>query len=167
MSDEQWHRIPILPERFEATRDGEIRTRTYEIEHQWRDQLRRRTVPGRILKQRFAATHPRAPKQMIVGISFGGSRAKENKYQMRVAYLVAATFHGLPFDRFDIADVHRWKLRFKDGDVTNCAADNLEWVLNCVDTGDGQQARYEHNLEQWRSSDPAATLSRLFEGAAA
>lgn len=166
--DDHWGRIPFLPERFEASRDGAIRTRSYVIELQRQgEETHTRRIAGRVLSQRFERRHARGDKHVLVSISLGGSREKPNKNPYRVGYLVAATFHGLPFDRHDRADVHRWKLRFIDGDVKNCSAENLEWVRNCMDTGDGRQHVYETNLTAWRDADVTSTIGRLFEGNAA
>lgn len=162
-----WKHIPFLPERFEASTDGQIRTLAYAIEYVQLGKPCFRSVAGRVLTQRYGKLQPRGPEHLHVSISLGGTRKKANKSQMRVGYLVAAAFHGVPFDRFDTADIHRWKLRFIDGDVKNCSPANLEWVVNCMDTGDGQQAKYELNRDQWNAVDAGSVFQRLFEETAA
>lgn len=165
-----WKRIPFLAERFEASRDGLIRTRSYETTYVQKNGKKiTRHFDGRILKPRMASLSPKAEqKKPIVTIYMGEGRANRRNRRYSVARLVACTHLGIPFDMHDQSQIQSWRLRYLDGDVMNCSADNLEWVYNAGENGSGgaNQRRYEQNLDAYRSTDPVDVMARLFAEAA-
>jgi hypothetical protein len=169
VTDADWTRIPFLPSRFEASRDGFVRVREYITEGTSRTGKKfPRRVPGHVLKTRINKGNPSNGTHPIVNIYEGTGRDNFTNREYRVAYLVAAAFHGIPYDRNDQREIQRWRIRFKDGDALNCSADNLEWIQRGGDDGYGHDSvgRYERNLDAWRATDPADVISRLFEEAA-
>lgn len=160
-----WKPIPGLPERFEASDDGHVRTLPYECKFMWQGREIMRRNPGRVLKQQVRKAHPNSRlAHRFVGIYTGTGRDDNTKIDYRVANLVASAFCGLPYDRRNQAEVQQWRIRFRDGDQLNCHAMNLEWVHSAGENGSNgeNQRAYEENLDAWRKHDPKSTLSRLF-----
>lgn len=149
-----WKPIPIhsIPKRFEACDEGLIRTLPYQsVSSRYGGDPFIRNMPERILKPRINKHSPSLGKHPVVGIHTGDNRQNCNNREYRVGRLVCATFHGVPYDTRNQRQVQRWRIRFIDGDVLNCAADNLQWVYSAGENGTERknQSVYEKNLDGW------------------
>jgi hypothetical protein len=160
-----WRHIPPLPKHFEASRCGLVRSAAHDSVNEERGKLVTKRLKTRILKPHLKQLSVDGPPKPCVSVYLGDRRTRV----FSVARLVAYAHLDTPFDRTDQAFLQRWRLRYKDGDVLNCAADNLEWVYSAGERGDGgvSQRRYEQNLDGWRAVDTGSVLARLYEETAA
>jgi hypothetical protein len=158
-----WKPIPGVPNRYEASDEGQIRTIDYETVATSRTgNLITRQMKGRILKPRINKHSPSLGIHPVVKIYRSGDRHSDR----RVARLVCGAFYGVPYDVTDQRQVSRWKVRCLDGDVTNTHALNLAWVYSAGSDGSlgKNQAAYEKNLDGYAESakDVGSIMSRLF-----
>lgn len=165
-----WKSIPHQQSRFFASFDGQIQTLPYEttVTLKASGKQFQKHIPGRILIRRINEHGPSYGRHPVVGIYEGSSREDYQNRERRVAYLVAAAFHGLPYDPRNHSEVQKWRIRSIDGDLNNCCADNLEWVPSFGNAGDGvdRQERYARNRDAFAAMDLGDTMSRLFGEAA-
>lgn len=161
--------MPGIPGRFQACDEGIIKTTPYVAKGHRNGQPFDRHMPERILKPRINKQSPSLGRHPVVGIYVGSSRKHCVHREIRVAKLVAVAFYGLPFNPSDQREIQRWRIRFRDGDLLNCTALNLEWVYSAGSTVDEHgvkaQTTYEKNLDTWeaqKSQPVSAVLSRLF-----
>jgi hypothetical protein len=160
-----WRKIPGLPERFEASSEGEIRSLPYETKVVSKHgTVRIRQMSGKTLTQRTwdggkSKGHP------VVSISCqttSGTKVGEQ----RVSVMVARAFHGCPYEPGDAAESNKWRVLHRDGDITNTAADNIEWVTsNGGSPNSASYKLYESNirkLEQQRQEPVINWAKRVF-----
>lgn len=161
--------LSAVPKRYQASDMGIIRTLPHEsMSSKNGGDPFVRHMPGRYLKERINKHTPSLGVHPVVGIYLGHGRGNTQNREYRVARLVCAAFHGVPFDSTDQRQVQRWRIRHLDGDVLNNCASNLQWVYSAGENGsEGKnQSVYEKNLDGWRASSAtesaSARLSRLF-----
>jgi len=145
MSDIEWRKIPYLPDRYEASSDGRIRTLDRTIRAvSVNGEIFSRFRPGKELKaslrkgQKSRGTHP------TVTLTRSPGEESFRSGETRVCILVARAFHGCPYIPGDRAGRQNWRIMHRDGDTTNNAANNLEWV--CSNTDQASRTQYEQNL---------------------
>ena len=162
-----WKPIPGLPSRFRASSEGDIASLPYRVSFlELRNGVETpvdRLVDGRMLKQRVSRRN-QFKGQIVVGIYSGKGRENSRAVEHRVAILVARAFHGVPYPLGDKVEANKWRIRFKDGDLFNVSAANIEWVASFGGT-DGQQRRYEAALDAWeeRRMEPVSSwAARIF-----
>lgn len=142
----EWKKIPGLPYRFEASDRGEIRSVPYEKKFLASNgDLRIRRIAGKTLQQRIT-DRGKSRGHPIVSISSSTS-AGTFAGEQRVSLLVARAFHGCPYDVGDLASSNKWRIMHLDGDITNTAPDNLEWITS---NGGLPCKLYEENLRKLR-----------------
>ncbi|WP_099021219.1 hypothetical protein [Mycolicibacterium palauense] len=151
----EWRKIPGIPHRFEASRHGEVRRLPYELvvhsPHSENPYIRR--FSEQILKP-YLRKHNTNIAHMYVNVQIPRVGKPAVPRAQRVAFLVALAFHGEPpFGR------QASTIRFKDGDVTNTAASNLEWIHQVKRPGfeaNDAQSVYERNLTDWEDLDKSS-----------
>ena len=153
-----WRKIPGLPERFEASSEGQIRTLPYEVAVPDRrgDGVRVRKLPGRVLQQRVA-TGSKSKGHPIVTI-WSKSATSKCIGEQRVALLVARAFHGCPYPPGGDGG-QRWRVRHIDGDVLNIRAANLEWIAN---VGAGKDLYHDNLRALSRDESVEDWATRIF-----
>lgn len=144
MSDVVWQKVPGLPARYEASSAGGFRTLDYETP------ARRggihlggsKRIKGREIKSYLRqGGHPTVS---VAGRMTHGAKMG----QARLALLVCRAFHGSPYPLADKGKASEWRIRHLDGNLENCAADNLKWVGNAGAIKPEEVARYESNLRE-------------------
>lgn len=160
----EWHKIPGLPERFEASDQGEIRSLPYEVKVLCKNgTVKIRQIAGKTLKQRRYEGGKSNGHPVVSISSLTSSGAKTG--EQRVSVMVARAFHGCPYQPGDSKGAKKWRIMFIDGDITNCAASNLDWATsNGMAAGSESNRLYEENirkLEQQRI-DPTSWVKRVF-----
>ena len=135
----EWRKIPFVPDHYEVSDSGLIRALDREVEIIKKDgSSHRRKIEGRYLNQRIRPN----------GKSKGHPVVHTDVGEIRVCLLVARAFHGAPYTPGDLAAGQRWRIRHKDGDITNVAAENLEWVGNTGSSCGDHGSLYEENLRR-------------------
>lgn len=158
----EWRKIPGLPDRFEASDRGEIRTLPYRTRVTRKNgQILMRPIDGKVLQPRFTGRKSKGhPTVTIAGESTKGTKLGE----MRVSLLVCRAFHGCPYDPGDLKGCQKYRVLHIDSDITNTAPSNLKWIgsKGCGDTEYTQL--YERNLRRLERDrkDPNAWLARVF-----
>lgn len=161
----EWRKIPGLPERFEASEYGEIRSLAYEVKVFRKDgTVRSRPIDGRVLLPRAydGGKSNGHPVVTIASLNTSGKKLGEQ----RVSVLVARAFHGCPYEPGDPGGKNKWRILHLDGDITNVAANNLEWVTsNGSSTNTAAYKLYCENLrklEQQRNEPAIIWARRIF-----
>lgn len=150
-----WKHIPFLPAHFEASEEGLIRTRERESVYIKDGVEITRRIPGRVLESHIGkVTKTARDFKPVVTIHTPGEKRRSKIHA--VDRLVACAHLGMPYDRSNQREIQRWKIVHKDGDLTHCAVENLEWVYNA------KTDAYVKNLQAHRNSDPKSVLGRLF-----
>jgi len=146
----EWQKIPGLPPRFEASSHGEIRSLPYEVKVLAKNgTVKVRRIAGKTLLPRVT-DRGKSRGHPIVSISSTTS-AGTFAGEQRVSLLVARAFHGCPYEVGDLASSNKWRILHLDGDITNTAADNLEWITsNGGSPSSASYKLYEENLRKLR-----------------
>lgn len=147
MTTVEWRKIPGLPSKYEASSDGRIRILAHEVSVSYNlktgVKVVQRHVPEREIKSFLSSTAKKRGKK-IPCVSIGGSG------ETRVNLLVARAFHGMPYELGNSRAAQKWRVMHIDGDTTNVAADNLEWVGNAGGPNLTQNAAYDRAVQAWR-----------------
>lgn len=156
----EWRKIPGLPDRFEASDDGRIRSTPYNVKVVWKNgTMRVRPVAGKELQPRVSQRGKSNghPIVSISGLTTSGTKVGEQ----RISLLVARAFHGCPYEPGDQAECQKWRIMHIDGDITNVRADNLEWIGS---NGNRITTLYEANLRKLAEDrkDPLRWGRRIF-----
>ncbi|AER26125.1 HNH endonuclease [Mycobacterium phage Skinny] len=155
--DTIWKPIPQDPTGlYLASQDGQILRKEYVIEKlQSHGHLYRRVMPEKIVKQ---CIKDRAPSHGVHPIiQMRSSTQYASTVERRVSSLIAAAWHGLPYEAGDRTAQNDWRIGFIDGDPSNVHADNLEWVSNQgVNTHHSHDFYYE-NLKAYRAQAAVET----------
>lgn len=162
----KWVKVPGLPDRFEASDMGEIRSLPTEIKVLCKNgSIKVRHIEGRLLQPRIydgGKSNGQHPVVTITGNTKNGTKVGEQ----RVAMLVARAFHGCPYEPGDLKEAQKWRIMHRDGDVSNVEASNLEWILNNGKAFDNEASRlYEENLrklEEQRKQPAIVWVKRIF-----
>ena len=121
---EDWRHIRGLPDRFEVSSLGQIRTKPHTFQHRGRNGVAvERSRPGQILRQYVNVARGGYP-QVTMTFTIDGKTASVSG---KVHRLVAEAFVDNPDGKPEV--------NHKDGDKLNNAVDNLEWVTrseNCL-----------------------------------
>jgi len=158
----EWRKIPGLPERFEASDGGEIRTIAYHTKVTRKDgRVCMRPIEGKVLQPRFTGRKSKGhPTVTISGESARGTKLGE----MRVSLLVCRAFHGTPYDPGDPNGCQKYRVLHIDSDIKNTKPTNLKWIgsKGCGDTEYTQL--YEQNLRDLErdSQDLKGWAARIF-----
>lgn len=161
----KWVKVPGLPDRFEASELGEIRSIPTEIKITDKNgRVKVRPVPGKVLSSR-AYDGGKSKGHPVVTIS-GNSKSGTKIGEQRIALLMARAFHGCPYEPGDLKQAQKWRVMHRDGDITNVEASNLEWIRSNGGSTDTDAYRlYEENLrklEEQRKQPPAVWLKKIF-----
>lgn len=153
----EWRKIPGLPDRFEASDDGRIRSLPYEVTYVRNGKKSVRPIAGKVLKPR-CHEGGKSKGQPVVSLS-GLTKIGTTIGEQRVSLLVARAFHGAPYEPGDQTNAQKWRVMHKDGDVLNVRADNLEWVGS---NGHLVTSLYEENLRKLERDTPSEWCRRIF-----
>lgn len=141
----EWRKIPYLPDRYEASSDGRIRTLDRHIRAVSKNgEVFSRFRPGKELNitlrnsTKSRGTHP------TVTLTRSPDEPKFRAGETRVCILVARAFHSCPYVPGDRYGRQNWRIMHRDGDTCNNAANNLEWVSSNSDQA--ARIQYERNL---------------------
>lgn len=156
----EWRKIPGLPDRFEASDDGRIRSIPYKVKVLRKDgTIRLRPVAGKELKPRSyeGGKSKGHPVVTISGRTVNGTKVGEQ----RISLLVARAFHGCPYAPGDQTGCQRWRVMHIDGDINNINADNLKWIGS---NGNITSTLYEENVRRLAEEreDPLLWARRVF-----
>lgn len=147
----EWRKIPFLPDRYEASSDGRIRRsdRYLNVLHKKTGKMHKRLRPGGELR---SAVRPggksRGIHPVVHIIRSPDDEEDFHQGETKVCTLIARAFHGCPYDP-GASKYHRteWRVMHLDGDPTNNAASNLEWVGNGSQDQECRE-RYKQNLRK-------------------
>lgn len=153
----EWRKIPGLPDRFEASEDGRIRSLPYEVTYVRNGTRSVRPIAGKELKSR-CHEGGKSKGQPVVSIS-GLTKHGTTIGEQRVSLLIARAFHGTPYEPGDLTNAQKWRVMHKDGDVQNVRADNLEWIGS---NGHVVTSLYEQNMRYLERDTPDAWFKRIF-----
>ncbi|QSN19609.1 HNH endonuclease [Mycobacteroides abscessus subsp. abscessus] len=148
-----WKKVSFLEDRYEVSDEGYVRVVPYVKEYtRANGSTFRKHYQGRLLNRRVGKYRAgRRDNHLYIGIYVGDSREASRNHDHRVDTLVAAAFHGLPYDCSDGSARQMWRVQHLDGDPHNCRADNLKWVPS-FGAGD-VQASYNDQLTKWENRD--------------
>ena len=145
-----WKKVPGLPERYEVSEYGEIRTLDYDTPVKRGGIFRgeHKHIKGRMISpyiSRNASGKSRGnPIVSLAGSYTHGARLGE----VRLCLLIARAFHGCPYPPADKALCQGWRIRHIDGDLENNRADNLEWVGTVGAVKVEDRHLYEQNIRE-------------------
>lgn len=137
----EWRKIPYAPDYYEASDSGIIRSLEREIQVVKRDgRSYDMKIPAKYLTQRIRPTGKSKGHPVVHTDVIG---------EIRVCLLVARAFHGAPYVPGDLSAGQRWRIRHRDGDITNVSAENLEWISNVASNqGFKPGSLYDQNLRR-------------------
>ena len=159
---EQWRKVGFLADRFEVSNLGRVRTLPYTREYTRPSnggKIYRRRYKYRVLEPTLGRPSADGTEYPIVRIYVGHGRSSSSGIAWRIEKLVAAAFHGMPYDPSDLSERVKWQVRHLDGDIMNCQASNLEWKRRSWEKG--VDNNYVRNRNAFAALDVAAVFRRL------